>query len=90
MKVFTLKKQDEMSELDYLEQIYKKVRVGELVKFNGKAFARVIPKNNKYNKNPYHFCLSTENIYDGNILLRDDDGEMVRLLCLYKVELSEG
>lgn len=85
MKIFRLKHEDGLSELDYLEKVHKKVRVQELVKFNGKAYKRSPPKNNKYNKCPYHFYVAVEDIYSGNIKLRDEDGELVNVGCQYKL-----
>lgn len=87
MKAFKLKYQDGLSELDYLEQIYKKVRLHEIVKFNGKVYMRVTPRNNKFYKSPYHFCLLVRDIYQGNILTLDDDGEHVNSVCHYKIEI---
>lgn len=89
MKTFELQYEEGLSELDYLEKIYKKVRLGELVKFNGKVYMRSTPKNNKYFKHPYHFHLSVKDIYEGNVLLRDSDGEMVNSWCPYKVVIIE-
>lgn len=87
MKVFKLPYQEGLSELDYLEQIYKKVKLNETVKFNGKVYTRVVPKNNKYYKNPYHFYLSVEDIYNGNMLVIDADKEHVKKICTYKLEI---
>ena len=89
MKIFKLKNQDKLSDFDYLEQIYKKVCLGEIVKFNGRAYVRVTPKNNKYYKNSYHFNLLTDDIYSGDVLIEDDDGELVRTRCHYKIEIIE-
>ncbi len=85
LKTFELQYEEGLSELDYLEKIYKKVRLEELVKFNGKGYMRSTPKNNKYFKHPYHFHLAVKDIYKGNVLFRDSDGEMVNTGCHYKV-----
>lgn len=66
MKVFRLQHEDDLSELEYLEKIYKQVRLEELVKFNGKAYIRSTPKNNKYYKYPYHFHILVKDIYSGS------------------------
>lgn len=50
---------------------------------------RSTPKNNKYFKHPYHFHLAVEDIYKGNVLFRDSDGEMVNSGCSYKVVVIE-
>lgn len=88
METFYLQYEEGLSELDYLEKIYKKVKIGELIKFNGKGYMRSTPKNNKYYKIPYHFHLVVSNIYKGNILLQDGDGEFVTTVCHYKVEIQ--
>lgn len=87
MDTIIIEKKENTSEFDYLEQIYKKVKIGELVKFNGKVYMRVRPKNNKYCKNPYHFYLAVKDIYKGNVLSTDDDGEAVNTHCHYKIKL---
>ena len=81
--------QENKSELELLEQIYKKVQLSELVKFNCRAFVRVVPKKNKFVQYPYHFALLTNNIYDGDVLITDDDGEEVSTLCNYSVLFKE-
>lgn len=86
MKIFKLQKQDKLTDFEYLEQIYKKVKLGELVKLNGKAYMRIVPKNNKYFKHPYHFYCAVNDIYKGNVLFRDKDGEFVNSGCQYKIE----
>lgn len=88
METFYLQYEDGLSELDYLEKIYKKVKIGELVKFNGKGYMRSTPKNNKYFKHPYHFHLAVSDIYKGNVRLQDEDGELVTIVCHYKVEIQ--
>lgn len=87
MKVLQLPYQDGLTELEYLEQIYKKVRLNERVKFNGKVYTRIVPKNNKYFKHQYHFCLSVSDIYKGNFMVIDEEGESVNSICEYKVEI---
>lgn len=89
MKTFELQYEEGLSELDYLEKIYKKVRLEELVKFNGKVYMRSVPVNNKYRKHPYHFHLAVKDIYKGNVLFRDGDGVMVNSGCYYKVVIME-
>lgn len=89
MKTFELQYEEGLSELDYLEKIYKKVRIGELVKFNGKGYKRSTPKNNKYFKCPYHFHIVSDNIYEGNMHVIDSDRESVKFLCEYKVVIME-
>lgn len=88
METFYLQYEEGLSELDYLEEVYKKVKIGELVKLNGKGYMRSTPKNNKYFKNPYHFHLAVSDIYKGNIRLQDEDGELVTTVCHYKVEIQ--
>lgn len=77
-----------ISDLDYLETIYSKVRVGEIVKFKGKAYIRTRPQNNKFVKNPSHFRLLSSNIYEGTCLTEDADGEAVELIAHYSVVLD--
>lgn len=89
MKVLKLPYKEDFLEFDYLEQIYKKVKLGETVKFNGKAYTRTTPKNNKYYKNPYHFHVTVNNIYDGNMKVIDKDGESVTMICNYKLEIEK-
>lgn len=89
IKIFYLQYEDGLSELDYLEKIYKKVKLRELVKFNGKAYMRLTPKNNKYWKYPYHFHSLEENIYSGNMKHQDQDGELVNIGCDYKIEIEK-
>ena len=89
MKVLNLQYKENLTDLDYLEQIYKKVKLGESVKFNGKAYIRIVPKNNKYIKYPYHFYCAVENIYEGNVLHNDRDGELVNFSCRYKIILDK-
>lgn len=90
MKVFELQYEEGLSELEYLEKIYKKVKLEELVKFNGKVYRRIPPKNNKHFKYPYHFHLAVTDIYKGNVLFRDADGELVNSGCRYKVIIQKG
>lgn len=73
------------SELEDLEQIYKRVKIGEFVQFNGKVFHRIRPINNKYNTHPYHFYCSCNDIYKGNFLVNNKWGESVNIVCTYKV-----
>lgn len=77
-----------MSELNYLEKIYKKEKLGELVKFNKKVYMRSTPKNNKYYKYQYHFYLLVKDIYSGNVKFSDEDGELVNTVCHYKIEIK--
>lgn len=79
----------DLPELEYLEQIYRKVRVGETVKFCGKAYRRIYPQNNKFVKHSYHFMCCSEDIYQGTCLIEDDDGEEVNTLCEYKAIFTE-
>ena len=87
MKTFQLPYKDGVEDLEYLEQIYKKVPLGARVKFNGKCYTRIVPKKNKALQYPYHFYLSVKDIYDGNMLVVDEDDEEVTVLCNYKVEI---
>ena len=88
MKVFRLQHEEDLSELEYLEKIYKQVRLEELVKFNGKAYIRSTPKNNKYYKYPYHFYILIKDIYSGNVKFKDEEGELVNTGCHYKLEIE--
>lgn len=78
-----------LSDLEYLEQIYRTVMVGEDVKFNGKAYRRTRPKATKEVSYPYHFRCVSENIYAGDRLIEDNDGEWVNHLCRYTAVLQE-
>lgn len=75
---------NDSTDLDYLEQIYKKVRLDEWVQFNGKGYVRVTPKNNKYFKCKYHFHCFCNDVYSGNVKTNNNDGEMVSTCCKYK------
>jgi hypothetical protein len=87
---FILDKQsDDSTELDYLEQIYKKVKMQELVQFNGKAFRRIYPKNNKYIKHPYHFYMIADDIYSGTFTSNNKWGEQVNTTCHYKAIIKK-
>lgn len=88
--VICLEAEKQLSDLDLLEQVCNKVRLGEIVKFHGKAYRRVTPKNNKVYKYPYHFYCCSENIYAGSFLTEDDDGEAVNTLCEYSAILKDG
>lgn len=88
VKSLYLESQEGLTEFDYLEQIYKKVKLQETVKFNGKVYMRVTPRNNKYYKNPYHFYILNHDIYSGNVKLMDEDGELVNSICNYKIEIK--
>lgn len=91
MKTFVIYAgEEELSDLERLEQIYKKVRLNKLVKFQGKAYRRIVPKNNKSFKYPYHFWCVSKNIYEGSCLTEDADGEYVNILCDYSVVLELG
>ncbi len=85
MSTFVLKYQENYTDFDYLEQIYKKVKLDELVKFNGKAYKRLRPINNKYMQNPSHFYLLKEDIYNGTVLINDFDDEFVTIVCHHKL-----
>ena len=61
----------------------------EKVKFNGKAYTRITPKNTKYYKYPYHFELTVKNIYGGNMTIVDKDEEEVTLICDYKLVIEQ-
>lgn len=87
--VFELQKEEGLSDLDYLEKIFKKIRLDEIVKFNGKAYKRIVPKNNKYMKYPYHFYVLSDDIYRGNVLFRDRDGESVNVGWHHKLEIKQ-
>ena len=89
MKILKLPYQEGLTELDYLEQVYKKVKLGERVKFNGKVYTRITPKNNKYLKHPYHFYLSTKDIYKGDSMIVDEDDETVNTICECKIEIAK-
>mgnify|MGYP001806508966 FL=1 len=89
LKIIYLQHEDGLSELEYLEKIYKQVRLEELVKFNGKAYIRSTPKNNKYYKYPYHFHILVKDIYFGNVKFKDEDGELVNTGCHYKLEIKQ-
>lgn len=89
MKTFKLQYEKDFSDFDYLEKIYKKVKLGETVKINGKVYIRTVPKNNKFYKHPYHFYLSNPNIYKGDILIVDDDEELVTSRCCYKIIVTD-
>ncbi len=84
---FELQYEEGLSDLDYLEKIYKKVKLEELVKLNGKAYRRSTPKNNKNFKYPYHFHVASKDIYAGNVKFTDIDGELVNTGCHHKVEI---
>lgn len=87
IKKLYLQYEEGLSDLDYLEKIYKQVRLQERVKFNGKVYMRSTPKNNKYYKYPYHFHLVVKDIYSGNVRFQDEDGELVNTGCHYKIEI---
>lgn len=86
MKILHIKKIDGKTNLELLEQIYTKVKIGEYVKFGGRAYRRTRTLNTMFAKYPYHFT-DCGNIYDGSFLTEDDDGEYVNILCKYKIEL---
>ncbi|MBQ8234969.1 MAG: hypothetical protein IJZ36_05260 [Bacilli bacterium] len=88
MKILRIKRMDNLSDLDYLEKVYKKVQLNSKVKFNGKVYTRIRPKNNEFLKYAYHFCLTTKNIYDGTYLIVDEEGEEVTMICDYKLEIE--
>lgn len=74
-------------EIDYLEDIYRKVKVSEAVKFNGKVYRRIRPIKNRHIAYAYHFYCQTNNIYNGTALLLDQEGELVNTICEYKLEV---
>lgn len=74
--------------LEILERVYKLIKIGEFVKYNGKVYMRIRPKNNMYYKYPYHFKVISDNIYVGNVLMRDSDDESVNTICDYKIVLD--
>lgn len=78
-----------LPDVDCLERIYKDVRLNELVKFRGKVFRRIVPKNNKSYKYPYHFWCVSQDIYAGSSLTEDSDGEYVNILCNCKLVLQD-
>lgn len=75
------------TDAEILEKVYRLVRVGEYVKFKGKAYVRVSPRRNKYFKQPLHFVLLSDDIYAGSYGIVDDDGETVSVACHYRVTL---
>lgn len=86
---FELEYEEGISDLDYLEKIFKKVNLEEIVKFNGKAYKRIVPKNNKYMKYPYHFYVLSDDIYNGNVRFNDRDGELVSVGWHHKLEIKQ-
>lgn len=84
MIVFNLKFENGKSDLDLLEQIYKNVHIGETVKFGKKAYKRVRPCKNKYRTYPYHFVCITDDLYNGNLMVNDAEGDYVSVSCTYK------
>ena len=85
--IFELQYEEGLSDLDYLEKIYKKVKLEELVKLNGKDYRRSTQKNNKYIKYSYHFHVANDDIYAGNVKFTDIDGELVNTGWHHKVEI---
>lgn len=88
MRTLFIKNVGNQSDLELLEQIYTKVKLGEYVKFNGKAFYRIRTLNTKYAQYPYHFK-DNGDIYSSSFLVEDDDGEYVNTLCQYKIIIKE-
>lgn len=90
IKILCVQYEEGLSEINYLEKIYKQVRIHELVKFNGKAYMRSDPNDNIYK---YHFYEYKPNIYYltsvGKKII-DDDGELVNIKCDYRVKLERG
>lgn len=86
MKTLCVKNVEGKAKLELLEQIYSKVNIGEYVKFDGHAYRRTRTLNTKFAKYPYHFT-DCGDIYNGNFLTEDDDGEDVKILCQYKIVL---
>jgi hypothetical protein len=84
MKTLYVKKVEGQTNLELLEQIYTKVKLGDHVKFDGRAYHRTRTLNTMSAKYPYHF-IDFGDIYDGSFLIEDDDGEDVKTLCQYKV-----
>lgn len=88
MRTLFIKNVNNQSDLELLEQIYTKVKLGEYVKYKGKAFRRIRTLNTKYAQYPYHFK-DCGDIYSGSFLTEDDDGEDVNTLCQYKITIKE-
>lgn len=86
MKTLYVKNIEGQTNLELLEQIYTKVKLGEYIKFNGHAYRRTRTLNTTSAKYPYHFT-DCGDIYSGSLLIEDDDGEDVKTLCQYKIEL---
>ena len=88
IKILHIQYEEGLSELNYLEKIYKQVRIYELVKFNGKAYMRADPNDHFYK---YHFYEYRPNIYYlGVRKILDDDGELVNIKCDYRIKLERG
>ena len=77
----------EETELDSLEHIYTKVKLGEIVKFNGKGYLRIKPKHNKYMTYKYHFTLINKDLShsSSNFYTTDKWGEDVSTNCDFRV-----
>lgn len=86
MKTLYVQKIDGKTNLELLEQIYTKVKLGECVKLDGHSYRRTRTLNTKSTKYPYHFT-DNGNIYNGQLLTEDDEGEDVNTLCQYKITL---
>lgn len=84
MKTLYIKNIEGKTKLELLEQIYSKVKIGEHVKFEGHSYRRTRTLNTKVANYPYHF-IDCGDIYKGNFLTEDDEGEDVNTLCHYKV-----
>ena len=82
-----VKTSEQETDLDLLEQIYKKVPLDGQVKFNGKAYVRCRPVKNKYLTIPYHFRVIDKDIYSRNIQTWDGE-ESVNLYCEYKAVIK--
>lgn len=55
MKTLYIKNIEDKTNLELLEQIYSKVKIGEHVKFDGRSYRRTRTLNTKVASYPYHF-----------------------------------
>lgn len=78
----------DLPDLECLERIWQRVRLNELVKFQGKVYRRIVPKKNKALRYPYHFWCLSQDIYAGSCLTEDADGECVNIICNYKLVIE--
>ena len=82
-----VKTSEEETDLDLLEQVYKKVPMDGQVKFNGKAYRRCRPVKNKHCVIPYHFYLADKDIYSSNMRTWDGE-EYTNLFYEYKAVIK--